>query len=653
MKNLRNALVCVIVFAFISAAGIRAETTFADSEEVTASIERLSPFFMVAPSIVADVETEEQLNAYRASKMEVCPATLILRIDSSLNVTDKDGNAVTMRDTLGNTYTGFHAIRANLKKRHMLVAVYLRGEEEEEALSSYLAENQEIYDLTVISADASLVKKARENNPYIRGAVDYSATADKADVRAITAESNLSKANCVILSQAQADKETCYRIQSMFKSVWVRAEGTEDYDYLKAVSTGAYGVITRSADVGALYDLNDRFDGNGRSFSLPHSFYNIGHRGCNSAPENTLKACRLAYEGGATHIEIDVKVSSDGKLFVFHDNDLSANTSASGNPENYTLEQLKNIDVIGFDKADAGNAKSFPEEQAEKIASLDDIFDYFKDKDDIIIICEIKTVNPKVVQLLGEKIEEYGMYGKVVSIAFALDMLGRMEENKLTARIPTAYLGTVADASLADRLKDLSSNNTASNVPLGTNLYRMGLKDRGFVYYAWTYNTEKAVQNAIKSGAVGITSNVTPSIGKYPRKITPAESYTLDETADISSAVFPAKVTCFDRTESIEECSVFAYRTNGDSAEVILQYTDPYGIYTLYSDAVTVEFLRNDEESSSAAASSESAEESGLNGNSAPGESAGKKGCKGGFGAEGLSVVFAAAIIAINKRREK
>ena len=50
----------------------------------------------------------------------------------------------------------------------------------------------------------------------------------------------------------------------------------------------------------------------------------IAHRGASgSAPENTLAAIRLAAEHGATWIEIDVNISSDGVPVLFHDDGLS------------------------------------------------------------------------------------------------------------------------------------------------------------------------------------------------------------------------------------------------------------------------------------------------------------------------------------------
>ena len=45
----------------------------------------------------------------------------------------------------------------------------------------------------------------------------------------------------------------------------------------------------------------------------------VAHRGAGPAPENTMEAYRLAVEMGADAIELDVHLTSDGKLAVIHD----------------------------------------------------------------------------------------------------------------------------------------------------------------------------------------------------------------------------------------------------------------------------------------------------------------------------------------------
>lgn len=53
---------------------------------------------------------------------------------------------------------------------------------------------------------------------------------------------------------------------------------------------------------------------------MTRPFLAIAHRGARAcAPENTLPAIRAAQRTGANVVELDVQVSRDGELVVFHD----------------------------------------------------------------------------------------------------------------------------------------------------------------------------------------------------------------------------------------------------------------------------------------------------------------------------------------------
>src|SRR5205085_3299316 len=74
----------------------------------------------------------------------------------------------------------------------------------------------------------------------------------------------------------------------------------------------------------------------------------VGHRGASAdAPENTLAAFRLAWEQGADAIEMDLRLTRDGRIVVFHDEDLRrvAGTKNKVKVEDLTSEELARFDV--------------------------------------------------------------------------------------------------------------------------------------------------------------------------------------------------------------------------------------------------------------------------------------------------------------------
>gem|GEM_PF-514979 len=76
--------------------------------------------------------------------------------------------------------------------------------------------------------------------------------------------------------------------------------------------------------------------------------YRVGHRGAMAeAPENTLAAIRRAIEAGATAVEMDVRTSRDGWLFLLHDATLDRTTSGRGRARDLTLAELQALDASG------------------------------------------------------------------------------------------------------------------------------------------------------------------------------------------------------------------------------------------------------------------------------------------------------------------
>lgn len=72
----------------------------------------------------------------------------------------------------------------------------------------------------------------------------------------------------------------------------------------------------------------------------------IAHRGASAvAPENTLAAFQEALRVGADMIELDVRLSQDVVVMVFHDQDLSRTTDGNGPLEERTLSELRELDA--------------------------------------------------------------------------------------------------------------------------------------------------------------------------------------------------------------------------------------------------------------------------------------------------------------------
>ena len=98
----------------------------------------------------------------------------------------------------------------------------------------------------------------------------------------------------------------------------------------------------------------------------------IGHRGSpRAAPENTLASFRQAARDGATWVEFDVSLTSDGRAVVFHDDDLDRTSDGTGPLATTPFDALRNLDAGSwFGPAFAG----------EPVPTLEEALELFRDE---------------------------------------------------------------------------------------------------------------------------------------------------------------------------------------------------------------------------------------------------------------------------------
>jgi Glycerophosphoryl diester phosphodiesterase len=95
----------------------------------------------------------------------------------------------------------------------------------------------------------------------------------------------------------------------------------------------------------------------------------FAHRGVSSlAPENTRASFALAREKGIPGIELDVHLTSDGKLAVIHDHNTSRVAGASLEIERSTWKELSSVDI--------GSWKG-SQWKGERIMLLSELFEEF------------------------------------------------------------------------------------------------------------------------------------------------------------------------------------------------------------------------------------------------------------------------------------
>ncbi|BCB08734.1 glycerophosphoryl diester phosphodiesterase [Vreelandella venusta] len=170
------------------------------------------------------------------------------------------------------------------------------------------------------------------------------------------------------------------------------------------------------------------------------SFQVIAHRGASGhAPESTLAAYELAHEWGADYLEVDVQLSADGELVVFHDDTVDRTSDGEGSINAYTLEELKALDT-GTWFNDANADKADPAFAGAQILTLEELFERFGHDARYYIETKSPLLNPGLEEALVEALEEHDMIenGRVLVQSFEQGSLLKLHE--LNQHIPLIQL---------------------------------------------------------------------------------------------------------------------------------------------------------------------------------------------------------------------
>ena len=146
----------------------------------------------------------------------------------------------------------------------------------------------------------------------------------------------------------------------------------------------------------------------------------FAHRGASKyAPENTISAFKLAIEQQADAIELDVQLTADKEVVVFHDNKLDRTTNGKG--------YLKDHDYQSLLELSAGKLFG-PPYQPEKIPALFQVFETFGKS--IYYNIELKNLLTPLDSLPAQVIsiiQEYNLEDHVLVSSFNPVALFRLE----------------------------------------------------------------------------------------------------------------------------------------------------------------------------------------------------------------------------------
>jgi glycerophosphoryl diester phosphodiesterase len=260
---------------------------------------------------------------------------------------------------------------------------------------------------------------------------------------------------------------------------------------------------------------------------------NIAHRGARSlAPENTLAAARKAYELGSDMWELDVNVTADGELIVFHDGTLDRVSDAEEvfpdrapwSTHSFTLAELKRLDLgTMFNERDpfgqiAAGAVSGEERLAwrgEEIPTLREAL-AFTQANSWRVNIEIKPLpsslaNFPIIEKSITLIQELDMAEQVILSSFCDNYIQAVK--RLNRAVSTAILrGAWFSGDALSLVRQLESKIYHPFYTIAQEDDIKALKQEGIEVNIWTVNREIDLEHFAQSEVTGIMTDFPQSL---------------------------------------------------------------------------------------------------------------------------------------------
>jgi glycerophosphoryl diester phosphodiesterase len=241
----------------------------------------------------------------------------------------------------------------------------------------------------------------------------------------------------------------------------------------------------------------------------------VAHRGGAAlSPENTLAAFERAFRLGADAFELDVHLTRDGTVVVFHDEETSRLTGEPGTVADRTLAEVKALDA-GFSFSQDGG-RSFPF-RGKGLAppTLGELLALYEDTRMNI---EAKSPDPELARALVAVVEAAGAVDRV-----CLGSGDDEQGERIRHLLPRACHFLPREAAGCHILA--ARNDGASGCPSGFEVaalpYRLEGSDlvvadrrtvdychrEGLAVFVWTVDLEQDMRELVASGVEGIMTD--------------------------------------------------------------------------------------------------------------------------------------------------
>ncbi len=221
-------------------------------------------------------------------------------------------------------------------------------------------------------------------------------------------------------------------------------------------------------------------------------FLKIAHRGYSERyPENTILAFEQAIRSGTDMIELDVRLSKDGRIVVIHDDRIDRTSDGSGKVADMTLAELKRY--------------SFNNGMTQYgfigIPTLEETLDLVGER--VALNIEIKERPDRqgaIEERLFALLRELGAEDRVIVSSFDVDVLRRMK--RIAPVMRTAFIYDRVWFPFSETIRMLGVYSLHPSIKVMNADRLKWAKSCGLMVYPWVAKDRRTVEKCRASGFI-------------------------------------------------------------------------------------------------------------------------------------------------------
>lgn len=240
--------------------------------------------------------------------------------------------------------------------------------------------------------------------------------------------------------------------------------------------------------------------------------YVIAHRG-GTGPDSTLAGIEKSLKQGYQFIELDVRVSRDGKVVVIHDATVDRTTNGKGNVADLTFEQLRALDAGGKYQDPSEPKKSFA---GERIPTPDEVLLRVGNRGIVLFELKVPAAADELIRSIKACKAEHRAVVRTADIALL---------KKLKERDPQIVTGAMAaipedgPTALINQLKTakVATLTPKTNVGITADIVKQ-FHDAGIAFWGTNTNDAAEMRALLTAKVAGIITDSPAMLAELIKK---------------------------------------------------------------------------------------------------------------------------------------